>query len=170
MNSPLSITTDTAALSIFDLQAIRHRLEDTPDWWTIEEDELQESNNGNILFLHLEDDGTYNVDLLHDLSQPQVTGLLHAPSGQLFVGAAEDTTGGDLEPDNSGAVSGKLWTVQPGIYKVDATRQQQSIQLAFTWLAADVNELQPIRPNELGDATDEQSPFQFNRLTQRLRL
>ncbi|WP_411348125.1 DUF6386 family protein [Paenibacillus sp. WLX2291] len=135
MHSSFSFTTDTAALSIFDLQAIRHRIDDTSDWWTIEQDELEESNYGRILFLHVEHDGTYDVHIVAHIEQPQMSGMLYIPSGQLFAGAAEDTTGGDLEPDDSSAVSGQLWTIRPGVYQVQATRQQQSIQMALIWLA-----------------------------------
>lgn len=141
MRSTFSFTTDTAALSIFDLQAIRHRIDDTPDWWTLEEDELEESNHGRILFLHLDSDGTYNVQITTHIQQPQLSGFLYMPSGQLFIGAAEDTTGGDLEPDDSEAVSGNVWSVRPGVYEVQATRQQQSIQIALLWLADTPSEM-----------------------------
>ncbi|MEW4372658.1 DUF6386 family protein [Paenibacillus kandeliae] len=153
MRSTFSFTTDTAALSIFDLQAIRHRMENTPDWWTIEEDELEESNYGRILFLHFENDGTYDVQIMTHIQQPQLSGFLHMPSGQLFIDAAEDTTGGDLEPDDSEAVSGNVWSVRPGVYEVQATRQQQSIQIALLWLADTQSALPNHRLTEAKETT-----------------
>ncbi|WP_431089630.1 DUF6386 family protein [Paenibacillus sp. 8b26] len=50
-SSPFQFTTDTATLCIFDTEALKHRLDDEPDWWSIEEDELGELNQGNVAFL-----------------------------------------------------------------------------------------------------------------------
>ncbi len=170
MQASFSFTTDTAALSIFDLQAIRHRLDDTPDWWTLEEDELEEINNGYIALLHVEDDGTYDVHIMKAIEQAQVQCLLYAPSGQLFIGAAEDTTGGDLEPDDSGVVSGQLWTVEPGVYALQVSLQQQTIQLALQWLAATPIDWQQSHSEQHVADASEQGTVQMNSFEQRLRL
>lgn len=50
MSIEFSVVTDTATLAIFDLQAIRHRMSDTFDWWSIQGDEISEMNKGNIAF------------------------------------------------------------------------------------------------------------------------
>ncbi|MFD1885642.1 DUF6386 family protein [Paenibacillus wenxiniae] len=170
MQVSFSFTTDTAALAIFDLQAIRHRLEDTPDWWTLEEDELEEINNGHIALLHLQDDGTYDVQMMAEIAQPQVCCLLYASSGTLFAGAAEDTTGGDLEPDDSDAVSGQRWMVKPGVYSLQASRQQHTIQLALQWLANNPNDWQSSNDTQQVYAISEQGSVPLNQLEQRLRL
>ncbi|WP_276311056.1 DUF6386 family protein [Paenibacillus silvae] len=59
MEGNFHMDTDTATLCCYDLAALEHRLEDTADWWSIPEDELQEVNAGNCLFLNLGDDGLY---------------------------------------------------------------------------------------------------------------
>ncbi|MDR6110526.1 hypothetical protein QE451_002187 [Paenibacillus sp. SORGH_AS338] len=53
MPNQIQVMTDTATLCIYDLQALKHRLEDTSDWWSIPEDELLEVNLGNIAFLNV---------------------------------------------------------------------------------------------------------------------
>lgn len=51
------MVTDTATLCLYDLAALKHRVEDTSDWWSIPEDELAEVNAGHCLFLNLGADG-----------------------------------------------------------------------------------------------------------------
>jgi hypothetical protein len=53
MVEEFSVVTDTATVAVFDLEAIRHRMNDTADWWSIAEDEILEVNQGNIAFLGL---------------------------------------------------------------------------------------------------------------------
>lgn len=48
-----SVVTDTSTIAVFDLEAIRHRMNDTADWWSIADDEILEVNQGNIAFLGL---------------------------------------------------------------------------------------------------------------------
>lgn len=50
MTQKFSVITDTATVVIFDLKAVRHRISDTPDWWSIVQDEILETNSGNIAF------------------------------------------------------------------------------------------------------------------------
>ncbi|MFK4304403.1 MULTISPECIES: DUF6386 family protein [unclassified Paenibacillus] len=52
-SSPFQFTTDTATLCVFDTEALKHRLDDEPDWWSIEEDELGELNQGNVALFNL---------------------------------------------------------------------------------------------------------------------
>lgn len=40
MLKEFSVFTDTATLSVFDIDAVKHRVPDSPDWWTIEENEI----------------------------------------------------------------------------------------------------------------------------------
>ncbi|WP_416457234.1 DUF6386 family protein [Pseudomonas sp. LFS097] len=42
MSVEFSVVTDTATLAIFDLKAIRHRVSDSFDWWSIQSDEISE--------------------------------------------------------------------------------------------------------------------------------
>ncbi|MNW31595.1 hypothetical protein D3C74_85200 [compost metagenome] len=131
MNHKFTIVTDTSTVAIFDLAAIRHRFDDTSDWWSIPEDELDEMNQGHILFLGVGHDGEFHIEIVDQLEN--VDGLLHikAPSGQIFVGAGEDTTGGELEPDDSQAVSGVMLTMTPGNYAVTYHKEQNRLHLSF---------------------------------------
>lgn len=88
------VVTDTATLAVFDLQAIRHRTSDTFDWWSIQSDEISEMNEGNIAFLNLGADGRYQVKVVDSLVAPSGGVYLKVPSGQVFIGAGEDTSGG----------------------------------------------------------------------------
>ncbi|WP_046227688.1 DUF6386 family protein [Paenibacillus dauci] len=130
-NTSFSFSTDTAALAIFDMQAIHHRITDTPDWWTIPEDELAELNQGNIVVCHLPVDGTYDVQLVQQLTDTQVRCHLHVPSGQIFIGAGEDITGGDLQPDDPTVVSGQIITLPPGNYELSVHLNDHKIQISF---------------------------------------
>ena len=42
INTKFSIMTDTSTLSIFDLESLKHRVEDTPDWCRIPKDEIDD--------------------------------------------------------------------------------------------------------------------------------
>lgn len=131
MDRSFNIFTDTATLVIFDLLSLRHRLSDTPDWWSLPEDELEEINRGNAVFLNLGQDGGYTVQVVDDLHDFSGSVCIQAPSGRIFVGAGEDATGGDLEPDDAAAVSGRLIEMAPGPYAVRFRRDGDVITLSF---------------------------------------
>lgn len=103
MIEEFSVVTDTATVAVFDLEAIRHRMNDTADWWSIAEDEILEVNQGNIAFLGLGEDGEFDINISDDLQDEECALNMYVPSGQIFIGAGEDTTGGGLEPDDSAA-------------------------------------------------------------------
>ncbi|HHK8077636.1 TPA: DUF6386 family protein, partial [Serratia marcescens] len=118
MNKTFSFTTDTATLSIFDLVSLNHRVSDDADWWSIPEDELEEVNKGNVLFLNLGEDGQYTVRVVDNISENYKSLFFNVPSGKVFVGAGEDTSGGDLEPDGSDYMSGVFLILDIGNYEV----------------------------------------------------
>lgn len=129
MNGKFQIFTDTAALCLYDLGTLKHRVGDTPDWWSIAEDELTEVNAGNCLFLNLGEDGQYEVtwsldDAGKELENAKVYHLL-VPSGNVYLGAAEDVTGGELEPDES--CGGVLLQMEPGNYACAISRDNNQI-------------------------------------------
>ncbi|MCQ3018387.1 DUF6386 family protein [Pseudomonas tremae] len=107
MLKEFSILTNTATILVFDIDAIKHRVPDSLDWWSIVEDEILEVNKGNIAFLGLGDDGDYTIKVLEAIEGETGTLNLHFPSGNVFVGAGEDTSGGDLEPDGSDVIEGE---------------------------------------------------------------
>ncbi|MDQ0466962.1 hypothetical protein QO010_004759 [Caulobacter ginsengisoli] len=126
----LTVTTDTATICIYDVPALAHRKDDVGDWWSIPARELEEVNNGNVLFLNLGCDGTYAVDITVEESVGLEAFELNAPSGRLFVGPGELVSGGGLEPDD--AWGGTFIDLPPGHYRCSPMRtgNQISIRLA----------------------------------------
>ncbi|WES87703.1 DUF6386 family protein [Dickeya fangzhongdai] len=146
MNINFKIFTDTATIVIFDLQSLKHRITDTPDWWSIEDDEIDETNNGNAVFLNLGSDGEYLINIVEYLSDYDGTAYISSPSGNIFIGAGEDTTGGDLEPDNTNSVSGCFLKSSPGNYSVRFKKADSNIYLSFSLSKESKNNIEkPIR-------------------------
>lgn len=131
MNRNFSFSTDTATLTIFDLSSLSHRISDTSDWWSIPEDEMDEINKGNVVFLNLGSDGNYLVEIHDDIPDDFGSLNLNIPSGKVFIGAGEDTSGGGLEPNGSDYISGEFINLSPGVYQVKFKRECSIIALAF---------------------------------------
>ncbi|MGP2886174.1 DUF6386 family protein [Serratia marcescens] len=140
MNKTFSFTTDTATLSIFDLVSLNHRISDDADWWSIPEDELEEVNKGNVLFSNLGEDGQYMVRVVDNISENYKSLFLNVPSGKVFVGAGEDTSGGDLEPDGSDYMSGVFLILDIGNYEVRFRRDSLDIVISFIKSSENKNE------------------------------
>ncbi|ORL66433.1 hypothetical protein B7H19_20540 [Pseudomonas putida] len=132
MSIEFSVVTDTATLAIFDLKAIRHRVSDSFDWWSIQSDEISEKNEGNIAFLNLGEDGRYKVKVEDSLLDPSGGIYLKVPSGRVFVGAGEDTSGGGLEPDGSSTIQGEFLSLEAGSYYMSYKVESGVICLAFS--------------------------------------
>ncbi|HET6252410.1 MAG TPA: DUF6386 family protein [Tepidisphaeraceae bacterium] len=119
----IQFASDTATLCVFDLLALRHRLNDDADWWSIAEEELTEVNKGNAAFIGLGDDGVYVVEIGDggETSEiaPAVEIRLKFPSGRVFIGAAEEVTSDGLEPEG---IRGRLVSFQPGNYRITLAR------------------------------------------------
>lgn len=162
MQTRFPVVTDTATLAVFDPAALLHRLHDSADWWSLPADELLEMNRANVLFLNLGEDGCYQVSVTVDVATgavgPQLapadpgsdtdragshegTWSLWVPSGQVFIGAGEDTSGGDLEPDGSAAISGHFISLTAGGYQVQASKTNNEIALSFTRAKRQFNQL-----------------------------
>ncbi|MGI9710441.1 DUF6386 family protein [Serratia marcescens] len=140
MNKTFSFTTDTATLSIFDLVSLKHRVSDDADWWSIPEDELEEVNKGNVLFLNLGEDGQYTVRVVDNINENYKSLFLNVPSGKVFVGAGEDTSGGYLEPDGSDYMSGVFLIMDIGNYEVRFRRDSLDIAISFIKSSENKNE------------------------------
>lgn len=134
------MVTDTATLCLYDLAALKHRFEDTSDWWSIPEDELAEVNAGHCLFLNLGADGVYEVEwgLEEDaevgsgpdyVAEREKVYHLQVPSGHVFLGAAEDVSGGELEPDET--CEGVLLHLKPGNYACMISREVSRIAIVM---------------------------------------
>jgi hypothetical protein len=129
MTNSIQVITYTATLCIYDLQALKHRWDDTSDWWSIPEDELLEVNLGNVAFLNVGADGLYSMQQVETIEQPVVQLWINVPSGQLYVGAAENVTGGELEPEDGD--NGQYISVEPGVYHLKIARNEQQIEFAL---------------------------------------
>jgi hypothetical protein len=132
MRKIISIQTDTATLVIYNLMSLKQRINDDADWWSLPEDEVEEINKGNLLFLNLGDDGAYKVHIKNDVDEYTGSLFLSVPSGKVFIGAGEDVTGGDLEPDDSDAISGEFISLDPGSYEVKYKKQGSDVLVSFT--------------------------------------
>lgn len=132
------MVTDTATMCLYDLAALKHRAQDTSDWWSIPADELAEVNAGHCLFLNLGADGVYEVewsleDVEVDPERVAERGKvyhLQVPSGNVYLGAADDVSGGDLEPDES--CEGVLFQLKPGNYACIISREASRIAIVMT--------------------------------------
>lgn len=63
-------------------------------------------------------DGEYNIKIVPDVEKEDGSLYLRFPSGQVFIGAGEDTTGGGLEPDGTPSIQGGIVKFLPGNYHV----------------------------------------------------
>lgn len=111
--------TDTATLIVVDPACVRHRLDDDADWWSIPEDEVDEVNRGNALFVNLGSDGIYDFEITTK-EPPAIAkcanALIRNESGRFFVGAGEHMTSEGMEPE---AVYGNVFVERPpGTYRV----------------------------------------------------
>ncbi|WP_062387644.1 DUF6386 family protein [Pseudomonas abietaniphila] len=146
MSRKFSVITDTATIVVFDLAAIKHRISDAPDWWSIQQDEVHEVNKGNIAFLNVGEDGVYNIKIVDDVSDEDGRVYIGFPSGHIFIGAGEDTAGGDLEPDGSDAIQGEMLKFTPGNYKLKYKNIGNYIVLSFSPSEINYNSIvEPIR-------------------------
>lgn len=120
MSERIEFFTDTAEVCVFDPDCLRHRLHDAADWWTVPTQALREMNAGNVMFVDVGDDGEYVLDVDLDPTEQGsgggVESLVSCRSGRLFVGPAEETTGGEVEPDPS--LGGRFFATPPGTYHV----------------------------------------------------
>ena len=123
------IATDTASLVIFDVAALKHRFDDTCDWWADPRDELVELRARNVLIVGLGSDGFYDVSASDKLDITAARFSLKAPSGRIFIGPGEEITGGGFEPD--GKWGGYFIAVPPGDCEVSVTRSESMICLGI---------------------------------------
>ncbi|KLU03492.1 hypothetical protein RISK_004496 [Rhodopirellula islandica] len=96
--------TDTATLTVFDPACVQHRAEDDADWWSIPDDECAEINAGNVAFVSLGVDGTYDCDVFRDSDRCQIppgalTINIRTVLGCFYVGAGEYVVADGIGPD-----------------------------------------------------------------------
>lgn len=124
------IKTDTATIVVFDPACLKHRVADDCDWWSIQADELTETNAGNVLFLATRSDGVFEIETTETLpcaGTQCVEAVLKNQSGRLFIGAGEYVSGGDLEPV---AEYGNVFLeAEPGPYRIKAWMNDATVFL-----------------------------------------
>ena len=123
----IEITTDTATICIFDKECLEHRKDDVGDWWSLPKNELQEVINGNALFLNVDNDGTYLVNVMESNFNDGTEYNFVVKSGRLFIGPGEEVSGGGFEPD--GSWGGEFIDLTPGNYKCQVRRKDFVIDL-----------------------------------------
>lgn len=135
----IEFITDTATLCIFDVAALKHRLSDDCDWWSVPNEEIEEVNKGNVAFIGLGNDGKFTIYLLDELADGSdyASFMLNCPSGKVFIGAGEEVTGDGLEPE--GIRGGAFLNVQPGPQSLRVRRKSaHELELALSPHATDV--------------------------------
>ena len=94
------ITTDTSTIAVFDLEALRHRIDSDGDWWTFKDfPELKEElDNNNLFLINTGSDGKFSVKVEKISSQNESTPL-NCPSGRLYIVSGEEIPADGLEPE-----------------------------------------------------------------------
>ena len=138
-----SVHTDTAAIVIYDLGALKHRLDDDVDWWADPLEEIVEINNRNLLIIGLGSDGFYDLDV-SDAGGFDRSYSLFFPSGRVFIGAGEMVTGGGDEPDER--CGGLFLDFAPGDYTVGIEWCDARLRIGIIRSASFENKItEPIR-------------------------
>ena len=122
--------TDTSTLCVFDLECLKHRINDDADWWSIPEDELLEVNNGNVIFIGVGEDGEYNISFRDQILNPKVVASLNVVSGRVFIGAGEEVTADGLEPE---CLDGGIFLDLPkGVYQFSFSLDGNNININYS--------------------------------------
>ncbi len=125
--------TDTSTLCVFDLVALRHRIDDDADWWCWPpEVQLKELNAGNVAFIDLGRDGEHSGSVSAERSgHSDFQVILSCPSGCLFIGAGEEATAEGMQP--ACARGGLFHPIAPGAVLLQICRSAEGqIHLAIT--------------------------------------
>ncbi|MGG7523011.1 DUF6386 family protein [bacterium BS0013] len=72
--------------------SLNRRINDDAEWWSFPEDEIEETNKGNVIFLNLRDDDVYKVHIKNDVYEYTGELFLYVPSGNVFIGAEEGSS------------------------------------------------------------------------------
>ena len=125
----MEFVTDTATMCVFDLGALKHRLDDDADWWSDPDEELAEVNAGNVAFLNLGEDGRYRIELVGSPLNDGVVVLLNCPTGRVFLGSGEEVTGDELEPE--GVRGGGFVQLEAGSVRLSALMEGDTVKVHF---------------------------------------
>jgi len=145
----MKIVTDTATLVIYDVSQLKHRLDDGVDWWLDLDEEIDEINKGNVLFVGLSEDGAYDIDISKEIvgdelehsedssdsdsdsdfisTSSTIQAILKNTSGRFYIGPGESVTSEGEEPVES--VAGHFFNVTPGSYQVSISSVGNNIKI-----------------------------------------
>jgi Family of unknown function (DUF6386) len=139
-------TTDIATFCIFDLSSLEDRLNDVDDWWCTPWDEVEAVNSGNVIFVGLGADGNYGLSITDNIDKPDISLKLKVPSGKIFLGAADETTGGGLSPE--GYRGGGFLSMPVGNYAVSFSLSNGELLVSMTLGGDGINSIK--EPISLG--------------------
>lgn len=95
----MQIATDASTIAVFDLEALRHRIDADGDWWTCPEfPELQEEIAcGNIYLIDTHHDGIFDVTI--ETEELDRSRKINVPSGTLYIVCGEEIPAEGLTPE-----------------------------------------------------------------------
>jgi hypothetical protein len=123
MVQKFDFTTDTATLAVYDLESLKHRLNDNAGWWADKVACLQEINSGHLIYIRLGSDGVYTVQVKDGLEKNDSLALefeIQSHSGKIYIGAGEWITSDGYEPD--GSEGGGFILCDEGAYQFTVTK------------------------------------------------
>jgi hypothetical protein len=131
MNLDFEFVTGTSTLALYGQGTLDDRLDDDPDWWTFDWEDLPEIHARRLCLFELGGDGSYEVRVVSqahsdnqlDRAVARVQGLgFSAPTGRVYIGAGDCLPADELRPDESVKDYGQFFDVPTGDYLVDALR------------------------------------------------
>jgi len=93
------IITDAATIAIFDLDALRHRIDSDGDWWTSSafQELRMELDLQNLYLIDTGCDGLFDVVI--ENNDVGVSRKLNVPSGSVFIVCGEEIPAEGLTPE-----------------------------------------------------------------------
>ncbi|EEG87487.1 hypothetical protein PROPEN_00384 [Proteus penneri ATCC 35198] len=101
-------------------------------------------NKGNIAFIGLGNDGFYTINLCDKIEDPDVRININCPSGKVFIGAGEDTTGGDLEPDDPKYRAGEIIFLPVGDYEISLKKVSNILFISIIFSKENLNKFENV--------------------------
>jgi hypothetical protein len=135
MNLEFQFVTGTSSLALYGQGTLDDRLEDDPDWWTLDWEDLPEIRSRRLCLFELGSDGLYLVrissdphpDELISSAIARVQGLgFSSPNGRVYIGAADCLPSDGLRPDETVKDYGRFYDLGTGDFLVDALRLPSS--------------------------------------------
>ncbi len=139
-------TTDIATFCVFDLLSLADHFDDVDDWWCTPRSEVDAVNAGKVIFVGLGADGNYRLKFVDTVDSPAILLNLKVPSGRIFLGAADETTGGGLLPE--GYRGGGFLDTAPGNYVFSFSLRKSELLVSMAQGGTGINSV--TEPVDLG--------------------